>query len=151
MKIINPVNLDKINDVLHDCYFDVEAIKIENNVFEVPVFQNKAESLIKKRFFIFKQFEIQSYTSILKIYNVNSYRIVDTEKIGYYCFNKLIFNPVKKNFSILADVPISINVNVKLFEVSLTSSKDNIQCKRRWYIWKPVGLFIQHPKERLIN
>ena len=127
-------DLNEINALIHDCSFDINAIEVEKDVFKLKIAVDKGGTIIKRKFLIFKQFEIKAIEYVLNIYDVKSYDIVDPCKIDIYCFNKIIFDSEKCSFSILCAEPINITVNVKCFKVSLSVTGKIVQTKRKWKI-----------------
>ena len=136
INISRTCDLDIINDLLHDHYFDIDQIDDKSDVFELVVVIPGAAELIGK-FLIFKQFEVQERESILKIGNVKSCKIVDTQKIGSYGFNKIMFNPDTCSFIIYAEPMVTITIDVESFDVSLLITDKIVGHKKRGGFFNP--------------
>jgi len=135
INILNSCDLDKINDLIHDHSFDIDAIETEDDMFKIKIEIDNSATMVKRKYLIFKQFEIKEMECVLCIYGVKSYNIVDPCKIGIYCFNKIIFNSQNCSFSILCAEPIEITVNAIYFKVSLSMTDNIVQIKKRWKVF----------------
>jgi len=135
INIVNSCDLDKINDLIHDCSFDIDAIENEKDMFKIKIAIDNSAIILKRKCLIFKQFEIKEMECILCIYGVNSYNIVDPCKIGIYCLNKIDFNSKNCSFSILCAEPVTITVNAVYFKVSLSMTDKIIRLKKRWKVF----------------
>ena len=135
MKLINIVNhydLGEINNLIHDCSFDINAIENDNNKLKIKISVYNDETILKRKHLFFKQFEVKDVEYVLCIYGVKTYSIVDPCKIGIYCFNKINYNSKNCSFSILCAEPIEIIVNVSYFKVSLSKTGKIIRIKKKW-------------------
>src|SRR5215218_7284040 len=58
----------------------------------------------------------------LNIFHVESYKIDDTERVGYYDFTTLEYNSDQRCISIITGTPIGIEIKVRDFEVSVVET-----------------------------
>ena len=105
--------INEITDFIHDCWFDIDKIVFEQESRTLKIFFVKDEDTSKK---VFSEY-------CLNFFSVVSYKIVDSEKIGLYDFNKLIYNPMLHEIAILTGVPIDIRIKIEEFKISLTRLK----------------------------
>ena len=138
IKIGQPSDLDIIIGLLHDYDFDIDQINDKSDIFELVTIIPGTAKIIGK-FLIFKLFEIQERESILKICHVKSCKIIDTQKIGWYGFNTITFNPDTCSFTILAEPMATITIDVKSFDVSLQITDKIAGHKKRWGIFSPLN------------
>ncbi|MBN1568426.1 MAG: hypothetical protein JXA73_11325 [Acidobacteria bacterium] len=135
-----PAELDQVDNLIHDCWFDINRVKVEGNVFELLLIRDQVAGIRKRRFFIFKQYEIKGLECILKIYSVKSCKIVDSERVDLYDFNRLIFDADKYSFSIECGIPVGIFIDVTSFKISLTLTDKTARTRNSWGIIQPLGI-----------
>jgi len=138
INIVDPCELDKIVDIIHDYHFDIDAIENDNDTFKIKIAVDSVPTIVRKKFFVLKQFETKVRECVLCIYGVKSYDIEDTEKIGMYPFNEINFNSDDCTVSILCSIPIKITINVAYFKMSLDITDKIIQTKKNWGIFKSL-------------
>jgi hypothetical protein len=111
----DPAQLSSIIDRIHDRWFEKEEITFDKEkcVLTIPFFE-RASSL-----WPFKKKEAARSVGLLKIHCVASYAIRDTEEVGTYDFNELIYAPEAKRLSITTGVPIGIEITITDFEIAV--------------------------------
>jgi hypothetical protein len=133
IKICKPEELEKINDLLHDCWFDIDKISVDNNTFKLNfTCCLETRKRILKNYLFIKQFEIPEVEGILEIHEVKSYEIIDTEKVKNYDINELVFNPEINSISILTGIPLTIRIDVLSLKVSVAITDEIISTKKVW-------------------
>lgn len=88
-------DISQILDVIHDEYFDLDAIKFDHSdrVLEIPyrrIFHDCPGKLIRN-WLVFKTYEVDVIHSKLTIRNVEEYSANDRSHIGTYSFNRLSY------------------------------------------------------------
>lgn len=118
--IDRPGDLPLITHVIHDCWFDKEEIRC-----------NESLSALEIRFTRRHQTEPTTAHSVsstskadplqasysLWIDHVERYEIRDSEQVGRYDFNKLVYEPKEREIVILTGIPIDIRIKVTRFGV----------------------------------
>jgi hypothetical protein len=121
LKINNPKELRAVNDLIHDCYFDVDDIEFEAST---SVLSFRFRRVVTQGKNWWKDFISNSKMSpaiecFLKIHHVESYSIKDTQKIGAYDFNVLVYDSSTSCIGVRTGVPIDIKMFVRDFEISV--------------------------------
>lgn len=107
--ITNVAYLDRLTDLIHDYWFDLEDIvyNVDNQELTIPCNCDQKKSNDKKN---------------IRIFNVQSYLINDTEKIGVYNFNKFVLNKDEAILSILTGIPLE-------FTIKFSSLRIQVECQ----------------------
>lgn len=131
--IYKPDELNQINDLIHDCFFDIDRITIDNNTF-ILYFTRYLESRKKpiNSWFLFKQYETPGLECILEIHEVKSYNIKDTQKVQFYDLNELAFNQATNMILIRTEIPLSIEIEVLSLKISVVITDKVISSKKVW-------------------
>lgn len=131
--IYKPDELNQINDLIHDCFFDIDRITVNNNTF-ILYFTRYLESRKKpvNRWFFFKQYEIPGLECILEIHEVKSYSIKDTQKVQFYDLNELAFDQATNMVKIRTEIPLSIEIEVLSLKISVVITDKIISSKKVW-------------------
>lgn len=145
MKYINiadPCELDRITEIIHDCWFNADDIENENGIFKIKIAVDSVPIIVKKKFFVFKQYETKEIECVLCIYGVNFYDFDDRHRIGPHCFNEIKYNSNDGTLLLLAE-PLTITINAAYFKVSLTITDKIVRIKKKWKIFNlstsPLG------------
>lgn len=131
--IYKPDELNQINDLIHDCFFDIDRITVDNNTC-ILYFTRYLVSRKKpiKRWFLFKQYETPGLECILEIHEVKSYSIKDTQKVRFYDLNELIFDQKTNMILVRTGIPVSIKIEVSSFKISVWTTDKVISNKKIW-------------------
>jgi hypothetical protein len=144
LKVDSPEFLDAIHNLIHDCFFDVERISFdaEAGVLLIPFSYEQtvlvpAEDLhaghrglraTVARWFRFlrpaRRTQVRLVPAILRIENVSDYSLVDTEHVGLYPFNILVFDPSSQVITVLTDIPLRFSIRVKGFAITVEIGSD---------------------------
>lgn len=125
--------ISQINDLLHDCWFDINKINTGDNTFKLYFTKYlETRNRLLKNYFLFKQFEIPGVECVLEIYEVKSYEITDTEKVQFYDLNELAFDQGKNMILIRTGIPLSIKVEVSSLKISVRITDKVISNKKSW-------------------
>ena len=131
--IYKPDELNQINDLIHDCFFDIDRITVDNNAFRL-YFTRYLESRKKpiNKWFLFKQYEIPGLECILEIHEVKSYSIKDSQKVQLYDLNELVFDQATKIILVQTGIPLSIEIEVLSLKISVVITDKIISSKKVW-------------------
>jgi hypothetical protein len=115
-------DVETLNDLLNDSELDVDNTVFNKDTnsfklsFEIYCYE-KAEKTGSKLMGLISSFQVPVYKSVLKVNNVKSYILEDTEKIGLYDLCKIEYNPACKKISIITGVPLTFEIFVKTLEM----------------------------------
>ncbi len=126
----SPRDLWRINDFIHDCWFDVEDIILDKatsilSVMYLADLRDKASRKWWNDFFDSSSRKRPRRECYLRIRNVEDYTIRDTQRVGCYDFNVLKFDLQTSTIVFHTGIPIEISVQVRNFEISIEET-DNI-------------------------
>ena len=128
ISINDPNQIPIICDVIHDSWFDVSNIKFDSNTSVLSIeFARKLldkSAVVEKKWFVEKT-EVPLVQCFLNIHHVASYKIDDSERVGCYDFTTLEYNSDLRCISIITGTPISIEIQVKDFEVSVVETSES--------------------------
>ena len=116
--------LGELIDMLHDCWFDVDAIEYckDKKCMMIPFDQVNGEELkFKERLLEVKERGTKRVKMELHIECVEDYRLEDTENIGKYDFNEMVYDSTDKCLSILTGVPLGLKIRVGQLSLSVTT------------------------------
>lgn len=147
----SPEQLQAVNAVIHDCFFERDQIVFDENQRELRIpFEYLAESddRVLRRLLFLTKTETPFVQASLSIRRVSDWSIDDTQEVGSYDFNKLVYNPGAQEVVILTGIPIDIRATVEGFEIAVAVSDSVVGWQRGW---KWFGLNIwSRPRERRV-
>jgi len=111
----DPGQLSSITDHIHDRWFEKEAIIFDKgkSVLTIPFFERTSSG------WPFKKKKAVRPAGVLKIHNVATHTIRDTEEVGMYDFNELVYDRKSNRLSITTGVPIEIEITITAFEITI--------------------------------
>jgi hypothetical protein len=114
LQILDPSELAKLLDVLHDEWFDVDALDFDRSrsVLRIP-FRDREDT------------QQQRSTNCLEIRNVDSYEVQDTEHVGFYDLNEIRYEPSQQRLTIVTGVPLGFTIQIRQFELVLNEIADS--------------------------
>lgn len=135
--IVQPDEITKIVDVIHDCWFDIDTICYDKNSSELSI---KFEKEIPEkrtscgRKFFFKRSLVPIVESFLKIFFVKKYELKDDEQVGMYDFNTIEYNKEKKIIRIVTGIPLGFYVDIDKFKIAVVITDKVIKSKQSFSI-----------------
>jgi hypothetical protein len=122
-RIHDESNLGLINDLIHDTWFDVDAIALNtrDNTVVIPI-RTRKERVSGKA--ASNQQELA--LNCLQIHNVIELEIEDTERVGIYDFNELVFEPHSKLVTITTGVPLHLRIKVSDLDISCDRGDESV-------------------------
>ena len=128
ISIKDPDQIPLIRDVIHDAWFDVSNIEFNSNTSVLSIEfarQLKENATVVEKNWMMKRLEVPLVQCFLNIFQVESYKIDDTERVGSYDFTTLKYNPDQRCISIITGTPIGIEIKVREFEVSVVETTNS--------------------------
>ena len=125
ISISHPNQLPIIRDVIHDAWFDVSNIEFNSNTSVLSIeFERelKDESTVVEKNWMMEKIQVPLVQCFLNIFQVESYKIDDTERVGSYDFTTLEYNSDLRCISIITGTPIGIEIKVRDFKVSVVET-----------------------------
>lgn len=106
MKIIadHPDDLRLVADLIHDCWFDLEAIVATDSQLVIPLERQRGRTHVKSR---------------LTLEHVARHTITDSERVGRYDFNKFTYDEASRALRLLTGIPLEFIVTVDKLSVRL--------------------------------
>lgn len=100
LRVTDPKSLNVITDVIHDRWFEVDDVAIEEGrkCLRIPFRPDW----------------------VLEISEVESYQLEETEGVGRYDFNKFAYSESDRTLMISTGVPLVFRVTVASLDVSLS-------------------------------
>ncbi len=110
-------SLDDIHDLIHDRFFSISAISHDTveRVLRIPFADGVGTATFCRAPDV-----IVPPCSVLEIACVQNFWIRDTESIGMYDFNELVWHPERRIIEIKTCVPLTFRVLVDKLSVSVT-------------------------------
>jgi hypothetical protein len=136
--ISDPDKIPEIVDVIHDCWFEKESIGLDDSNAALSIRFRRKKSDRKERArtgLLLRKTSVIFLECFLRIYHVEKYSIEDSANVGSYNFNEIRYDRSTGQLEISTGVPISINIKVKRFEVSVEETDTIVDRKESWSIW----------------
>ena len=110
-----PEQLSRINDAVHDCFFELDEIRMsDDNTLEIPV-------RCAAGHFSYSAHDVaESPTTVLRIHDVDGFDIRDTKKVGSYDFNVVKFDSSRRQITITTGIPLDFRIQVRRLRVTVT-------------------------------
>ncbi|MBL1212825.1 MAG: hypothetical protein HND52_05635 [Ignavibacteriae bacterium] len=137
IEIQNSKSINLINDVIHDQWFNIHDIKLDdlNEIITIKFnYEDRINSRIIYKFLILKKVKIPIRKYYLKINNVKLVELDDTEKVELYDFNAINFQEEESRIKITTGIPLRFELVVDKFKISIEDSDDSIKWKEK-IVW----------------
>jgi hypothetical protein len=125
ISIQHPDQIHIIDDVIHDAWFDVSNIEFDSDTSVLSIEfdrELKDKSTVIEKNWMMEKREVPLVQCFLNIFQVESYEIDDTERVGSYDFTTLEYNSDLRCISIITGTPIGFEIKVRDFEVSVVET-----------------------------
>jgi hypothetical protein len=121
LSITNPKDLHAVNDLIHDCYFDIDGIAFDRSL---SVLSFRFRRFVAKGEFWWRAVTPTSkmrpaIEGLLRVHHVDNYSVHDIQKLGTNSFNVLTYEPSARSVLVQGNVPMDIRIFVHEFEVSV--------------------------------
>jgi len=137
VQIENFAEIDKINDFIHDCYFEIENINFNEKLNILSVLFNKLDrnerELIKKGIII-KKYRTPEYQCSIKLWDVNKFsqRIKnDSEK--WDLFNKISIRD--EEVILWGQISVDIILCINKLNIQIEKMEFPIRYLEKWAIF----------------
>lgn len=103
MVISTPSDIPKLLDLVHDLWFDIEQVERDFSDQMVTIRlcrTHKGLTLPGSR------------CILLRIKYVDRLNIIDTERVGCYDINKIVYDGIERRLTIACGIPITLNVYI---------------------------------------
>jgi hypothetical protein len=108
-EVSNTAGLGEVTDHIHDCWFDLEDIEHDRDRSTVTVpFRCGPRDTVRR---------------LLRFQLVRGLLIRDTEQIGTYDFNKLVYDPTTERIRVETNIPLGMEVEVGGIQVTVETSR----------------------------
>jgi hypothetical protein len=126
--------LSKINQLIHDYWFDIEDVSFDAQagVVTLPFTrpeQDKDREVGKAR--LLQKVEVPYYLFLLRIYHVKQWHVEDRERVGLYDFNEVIYELPSGLVRITTGIPIHLVAEVEELELSVEKTDKVVSTKVR--------------------
>lgn len=131
--INRPDEIDKVSDFIHDCVFDLDDVKFDEEQSCLRInFRRPDPDRVKVSggFWILKNVELPIVQCFLNIHQVEDFSINDPVRIGTYMLTELEYTTSDRTLSIICAQPLEIKVTVKTFELSVEETDEIIEVKK---------------------
>lgn len=122
LRIKESRNLRQVVDIIHDCWFELKAVQHDTTARTVSIgfnLENREKSKTLKNYFLLRKIQIPYFECYLRISNVESLLLDDTENVESYDFNTLRFDPSLKKLNIKTGIPLTFEMTVSELDVSV--------------------------------
>ncbi len=120
LHIDSPQFIEAINDIIHDCWFNTEDITFDASAsrLDVPFEWQHPETDAR---YAFRKTGVTTppVRSFLRIDHVLKYLLQESENIGRYDFDRLRYDSVRGQITVLTNIPLRFEIHVAAFEVTI--------------------------------
>jgi len=113
--------LSLVNDVLHDCWFDVSAIRFveADRTLTIPFRPSERGAVLSRP-------RPPLVGGILRMRSVTRLELVDHQRVGYYDLNELVFDEARACFEIRTGIPLELRAYVQAIDVEVFQESDSL-------------------------
>ncbi len=126
----DPSDLPRIVGIIHDCWFDLDRIQFDagDSALTIPFRCERSHEGSRIRWSVFfSRARGRCFERLIRIGHVDSYSVVDTQKVRFYDFNELTYDPETKQIRITTGVPLEMTVTVKELDVSVEETDKAVE------------------------
>jgi hypothetical protein len=102
----DPNALDELHLIIHDRWFDADALQFAAGIVRIPFASKPVWRASKAKI-----------DSILEVHHAREYHIVDTEQVGLYDFQEILFDPSARRVIVTAHIPLKLEIDVDAFKL----------------------------------
>lgn len=133
-EIYNSENIEELGniiDIIHDCFFNLDEIHFDqtNQVLRIPFNKDVYEERELLSGIILKKVKIPVKKYFLEIHNVKDYLINDSEQVGDYDFETILYNPEFNTLTIQTNIPLTFKIVVKSLKLVISKGSNIIEEK----------------------
>jgi hypothetical protein len=123
-----------LTDLIHDWWFWIDDVRYDNEgqILTIPFTcpQSGYEGERRKPRALFRW--------LLRIHHASGHEIVDTERIGQYDFNQIVYSDTDKTVRIETGIPLLLKAAVSQLDVTVEGTDalvEQIPERRKWFRW----------------
>jgi len=114
--VTDPEELGVIMNIVHDCWFDVEDVSFDTGVGKLSV-RFQRPSIGEEGGLFKKQGPLSDW--VLEIEGVESYELAESEHVGRYDFNEIVYSQGEKRITITTGIPLVFYAVVTSLDVAV--------------------------------
>ena len=122
-----------ISDIIHDCFFELDSISLDNYVLTIPFFKEFYDLSEPIGYPILGRSIIPRFKCYLQFNQVKEYQIDDIEKVGEYDFESISFDCDSKHLSVLTNTTLNFVIIVNDFEVLIHRDEFPTASRKSWF------------------
>jgi len=122
--ITDPCHLPDVLDIIHDQWFEVQDIRFDEDHALVLIPFDRVEDTPPKKLLSFGRSSVSDTVPwVLEIRQAKRFDLHDTEQVGLYDFNEILYEPEKQLITITTGIPLDFTVEVSAFDLSVRKVK----------------------------
>jgi hypothetical protein len=131
VRIEEPRFLDLARWLIHDQWFDPEKIEFDNErrVLTIPFeFEDTTREEIVDRTWRGrrKRTQVPLLRGVLTIGAVSDWELKDTEGVGTYDFNELVYDEARSRLQVVTNIPLELSVAVSRVDVTVELTDEHL-------------------------
>jgi hypothetical protein len=112
-----PNELARIEDAIHDCFFDLARVEYDSTSRTLTIPFRKDDAQGGRRLALVSRALGRGEEYLMIIGHVESYDIEDRVKVRYYDFNRLTYDATTQLLSIVTGIPVRIDISVSALDI----------------------------------
>ena len=124
LEVSDPAGLDAVGPYIHDCWFDVEEFERASDglVLSIPYARRGSRAEPARGRWRLRPAKAPLFRWWLRFDGVRDVHLVDTDELGSYDFNELVYDPASSRIRVLTNIPLEVEVEVEKVHVSVERS-----------------------------
>lgn len=124
LEVADPARIDAVGPYIHDCWFDLADLERTSggSVLSIPYARRGSQAEPARRFWRPRRSKAPLYRWWLRFDAVRDVHLVDTEEIGSYDFNKLVYDSAASRIRVLTNIPLQLDIEVEKVRVIVECS-----------------------------
>jgi len=124
LAITDPAYIGLVNDLVHDSDLDVDTVSFNPAAGELTIPFIREESEKQLTFRLFRQSTAPRVQAYLRIRSASDYSIVDSERIGTYPINVLVYESDSTRIVIRTSIPLAFEVSVESCDIQVEVTEE---------------------------
>jgi hypothetical protein len=123
LTVRDPSDLGALNDAVHDRWGDIDGMRYdpESRILTIRFWSRPSRSW--RRFPVARAHEVLD--AELQVHQVVDFQLEDSEKIGYYAFNEVHWDPGQSRVLIRAEPNLLLTIKVDALDVWVVCPSDD--------------------------
>ena len=135
VRINDGSQLKRVNEVIHDYWFDLDEVVFdkETSTLQIRFTRPRLEPSPKRSgLALLHKVDVPYVEAFLRIHHVLRWTAEDSERIGSYDFNELLFDEARKRIRVSTGVPLVLFADVEEFELSVLVTDTVVKTQKRF-------------------